>query len=89
MRHIQYGSAWRYRLQNQKVRRIDSKTDHESPYYDIYIPEKEKEETPAPDLITVHINRDQLVRLTEDLLIWIFKKIKNSFKRKKKKVRDE
>ena len=57
-------------------------------YYDLYIPEQPKEEN-VPDLITVHINRDQLVRLTEDLLIWMFKRIKSIFKKKKKKVGDE
>ena len=53
--------------------------------------EKPKEEDHNPDLITVHINRDQLVCLTEDLLMWIFRKIRKGFAkmRKKKKVGDE
>ena len=57
----------------------------------MYIPEQEEEKQPAPDLITVHINRDQLVRLTEDLMVWVFRKIKGIFRKrkKKKKVGDE
>ena len=63
----------------------------ENRYYDLYIPEEKPKDEHPPDLITVHINRDQLVCLTEDLLVWIFRKIKGAFKRKKKtkKVRDE
>ena len=51
----------------------------------MYIPEeKPKPIEHNPDLITVHINRDQLVCLAEDLLLWTFRKIKGLFRKKKK-----
>ena len=51
----------------------------------MYIPEeKSKPIEHNPDLITVHINRDQLVCLAEDLLLWTFRKIKGLFRKRKK-----
>ena len=52
----------------------------------------EPKEEKRADLITIHIYKDQIVKLTEDVIRWIFHKIKNTFKRKKsnsKKRKDD
>ena len=48
-------------------------------YYD-----EEPEEQPRADLITIHIYKDQIVKLTEDVIRWVFHKIKGAFRKKKK-----
>lgn len=35
------------------------------------------------DLITIHIYKDQIVKLTEDVIRWMFHKVKSAFKKKK------
>lgn len=46
--------------------------------------EEEPPEEPRADLITIHIYKDQIVKLTEDVIRWVFHKIKSAFKKKKK-----
>lgn len=55
-------------------------------YYDDEEPDEyeKSSEQPRADLITIHIYKDQIVKLTEDVIRWIFHKIKGAFKRKKK-----
>ena len=54
--------------------------------YDDY--EKPEPEQRA-DLITIHIYKDQIVKLTEDVIRWMFHKIKGAFRRKKQEKRKE
>lgn len=50
--------------------------------YDDY---NETKEQPRADLITIHIYKDQIVKLTEDVIRWMFHKVKGMFKKKKRK----
>ena len=43
---------------------------------------------PRADLITIHIYKDQIVKVTEDVIRWMFHKVRKMFKKKKKKDGD-
>ena len=46
--------------------------------------------TPKRDLVTIHISRDQVVCMVEDLLRWMFRKIRSKIhKMKEKKIEEE
>ena len=62
-------------------------------YRDMIIPEeyhtkREPPEEERADLITIHIYKDQIVKLTEDVIRWMFHKVKGMFKRKKKQRKE-
>lgn len=52
----------------------------EDDYYD----SREVKEERRDDLITIHIYKDQIVKTTEDIIRWTFRKIKSLFRKKKK-----
>lgn len=59
-------------------------------YYDRYGDYENRKEPAEPraDLITIHIYKDQIVKLTEDVIRWVFHKIKGAFRKKKQKKGD-
>lgn len=52
----------------------------EDDYYDNRVSESNQRD----DLITIHIYKDQIVKATEDIIRWAFRKIKTLFRKKKK-----
>jgi len=54
------------------------------PEDDDYYPRKAPEDEQRADLITIHIYKDQIVKLTEDIIRWAFRKIKGAFRQRKK-----
>ena len=54
---------------------------------DDYEPKTDHTE-PRADLITIHIYKDQIVKLTEDVIRWMFHKVKGMFKKKTRKRKE-
>ena len=51
-------------------------------------PIRRETEEPRADLITIHIYKDQIVRMTEDVIRWMFHKVKGIFRRKRKQKKE-
>lgn len=56
---------------------------------DDYYGRRPEEEEKRADLITIHIYKDQIVKLTEDVIRWVFHKVKGAFRKKKKERKEQ